>query len=226
MLGEMKGRPGRPSLTDARKAETRLVIARAAVRLFTAGGVAATSPDQIAEAAGISLRTLWRYAQTKESCVLPLLTGGIEMAGRSLRDWPPGQDGSGLLDDLEKNSGELTADVPTLLDLVRLTRTEPRLRAVWLQVHHDAEPAFATMLAARAGLPGDDLAVVVRAAVFNSALRAAVEHYAFHTEPAEADTAGLIHAIRTAMLTALPSPTPEDADLTSSPRMNPGDSRG
>jgi AcrR family transcriptional regulator len=200
------GRTGRPPLTEQRRAATRLVIAREAIRLFTVGGVAATSPEQIADAAGISVRTLWRYFPTKESCVLPLLTGGIELANRSLRRWPRGQDKAGLLDDMEHNSGDLTADIPTLLNLVRLTRAEPRLRAVWLQAHHDAEPAFAAMLAERSGRPDDDLTVRIQAAVINSALRAAVEHYAFHTDPADTTTDGLFRTLRIAVQTGLPGP--------------------
>ncbi|HET6298116.1 MAG TPA: TetR family transcriptional regulator, partial [Kribbella sp.] len=50
-------RTGRPPLTERRKTETRLEVARAAVGLFLAKGVAGTSADEIAEAAGISSRT-------------------------------------------------------------------------------------------------------------------------------------------------------------------------
>ena len=49
-------------------------ISRHAVRLFTEQGVAATSGEQIAQAAGVSERTFWRYFPHKESCVEPLLT--------------------------------------------------------------------------------------------------------------------------------------------------------
>jgi AcrR family transcriptional regulator len=82
------GRTGRPPLTERRKTETRLEVARAAVRLFLAKGVAGTSAEEIAEAAGISSRTLWRYFPTKESCVTPLLTGVIELIARFLQSWP------------------------------------------------------------------------------------------------------------------------------------------
>jgi AcrR family transcriptional regulator len=203
--GRAAGRTGRPPLTDRRKAATRLEIARVAVRLFTTKGVTATSAEEIAAAAGISTRTLWRYFPNKESCVAPLLTAGIEATARSLRDWPPGQGAAALADDLAHHTDGLLIDVRTLVALVRLTRTEPGLRAVWLQAHDSAEPVFAAALAQRAGLPGDSLPVRVRAAVVNSALRAAVEHYAWHTTPADAaGTAGegLIEAVRTALLTA------------------------
>jgi AcrR family transcriptional regulator len=193
-------RTGRPPLTERRKAATRLEIAREAVALFTAQGVTATSAEEIAAAAGISVRTLWRYFPNKESSVLPLLTGGIEATARALRSWPAGSGMAALLDDMERQGRETIANLSTLLDLVRLTRTEAGLRAVWLQSHHDAEPVFAAALAQRAGLPGDDLTVRIQAAMINSALRAAVEHHAFHA--GTTDEVALTAAVRMAMLAA------------------------
>jgi AcrR family transcriptional regulator len=196
-------RTGRPPLTERRKAATRLEIAHEAVRLFTAKGVAGTSAEEIAAAAGISTRTLWRYFPNKESCVLPLLTGGIELATRWLRSWLPGQGIAELLDTMHRSAGDLAADRAALLNLVRLTRTEPGLRAVWLEAHREVEPVFADALAQRAGLPAPDLATTVRAAMINAALRAAVEHYAGHTDPAAAEEKDLLaKMVSQALLTA------------------------
>jgi AcrR family transcriptional regulator len=193
------GRTGRPPLTERRRAATRLEIAREAVRLFTARGVAATSADEIAAAAGISTRTLWRYFPSKESCVLPLLTGGIELTARHLRAWRPDEDTADLLAAMRDDPGEIAADRRVLLDLVRLTGSDPALRAVWLDAHRQAEPLFADALAGRAGLPAADLTVKVQAAVINAALRTAVEHYA----TIGADEEGLLEATVTeALLTA------------------------
>ncbi|WP_460528773.1 TetR/AcrR family transcriptional regulator [Flindersiella endophytica] len=192
-------RIGRPPLTERRKAETRLEIARQAVRLFTERGVAATSAEEIASAAGISVRTLWRYSPTKERCVLPLLSAGIDLAAQSLRGWPPDRGIAELVDDLERSGGELTEDAPAVLHLVRLTRAEPLLRAVWLQAHDDAEPVFAAALARRAGLPEPDLASKVLASAINAALRVAVEHYAFDTVASADDRSGLLHTVRAAL---------------------------
>src|SRR3954453_612445 len=86
-----RGRTGRPPLTEERKAETRLEIARAAVELFVAQGVAATTGEQIGQAVGVSARTVWRYLSSKKSCVRPLCTAGIETIAAGLRDWRPGQ---------------------------------------------------------------------------------------------------------------------------------------
>ncbi|QUQ65778.1 TetR/AcrR family transcriptional regulator [Kutzneria sp. CA-103260] len=193
-------RMGRPPLTERRKAETRLEVARVAVDLFLAKGVADTTAEEIAEAAGISARTLWRYFPTKESFVTPMLTGGIEHTAERLRSWRRDQDAADLVDLLCPPNQHATDDLKTVRSLIRLTRTEPGLRAVWLEAHRDAEPAFARALADRAGLAEPDLAVTVQAAMINVALRVAVEHFAFH---AEVKSSVYQAAMREALLTAV-----------------------
>ncbi|MFG2780198.1 TetR/AcrR family transcriptional regulator [Streptomyces prunicolor] len=175
------GRTGRPPLTEARKTEIRLEIARAAVELFVAQGVTATTGEQIGQAVGVSARTVWRYFPSKESCVRPLFSAGIDVIAARLREWPPGQSLEELFDPALA-TGVLAATGPdgaTGTALVRLTRTEPGLRAIWLQTYDEAEPAFAQALADRAGLPADDLRPMIQAAMLNAALRAAVERFAW-----------------------------------------------
>ncbi|MER5654407.1 MULTISPECIES: helix-turn-helix domain-containing protein [unclassified Streptomyces] len=181
--GRGRGRTGRPPLTDERRAAFRQEIARAAVELFVDQGVTATTGEQIAQAVGVSSRTLWRYFPSKESCVSPLFAAGIDAIAAALRAWP---EGGPLEDALERaTSGEGLMPLPQLprvRALLRLTRTEPGLRAVWLQAHDDAEPAFARALADRAGLTAVDLRSEIQAAMLNAALRAAVEHDAWRTD--------------------------------------------
>lgn len=84
--------------------------------------------------------------------------------------------------------------------LVRLTRTEPGLRAIWLQTYDEAEPAFARALADRAGLPADDLRPMIQAAMLNAALRAAVERFAWTEAVADAgvgETVGVAEVAET-----------------------------
>ncbi|MET7569000.1 helix-turn-helix domain-containing protein [Streptomyces sp. NPDC005492] len=181
------GRTGRPPLTEARKAEIRLEIARAAVELFVSQGVAATTGEQIGQAVGVSARTVWRYFPSKESCVRPLFSAGIDVIAARLREWQPGRPLEELF-----TPGLLTATGPdgaTGTALVRLTRTEPGLRAIWLQTYDEAEPAFARALATRAGLPADDLRPMIQAAMLNAALRAAVERFAWRASGVGADGA-------------------------------------
>ncbi|MEU0953860.1 TetR/AcrR family transcriptional regulator [Streptomyces niveus] len=176
-----RGRTGRPPLTEARRTEIRREIARAAVDLFVTQGVTSTTGEQIGRAVGLSARTVWRYFPSKESCVTPLFSEGIDSITAFLREWPPGQSLQEAMDRWLVAETGITGgpDRATVGALVRLTRTEPGLRAVWLQTYDEAEPAFGRALAERAGLPVDDLRVTIRAAMFNAALRAAVEHYAW-----------------------------------------------
>ncbi|NEB09832.1 TetR family transcriptional regulator, partial [Streptomyces coelicoflavus] len=163
----VRGRTGRPPLTDERKAAVRLEIARAAVDLFVAQGVAATTGEQIGRAVGVSARTVWRYFPTKESCVRPLFSTGIDAVAAALRQWRPGRPLQEAFDDVWIADEEPAG--PDVGALLRLTRTEPGLRAVWLQAHDEAEPAFARALAERAGLPDDDVRPAVWAAMLNAA---------------------------------------------------------
>ncbi|WP_327426548.1 MULTISPECIES: TetR/AcrR family transcriptional regulator [unclassified Streptomyces] len=206
--GQGRGRTGRPPLTEQRKAEIRLEIARAAVELFVAHGVAATTGEQIGQAVGVSARTVWRYFPSKESCVSPLFAAGIDAIAAALRAWRADQP---LEDALEAattaGAGPMARPhLPNVRALLRLTRTEPGLRAVWLQAHDEAEPVFARALADRAGLATVDLRSEIQAAMLNAALRTAVEHYAWRGDEERSDPATaraeLVSTVRSALAVA------------------------
>ncbi|MBK3541666.1 TetR family transcriptional regulator [Streptomyces rubiginosohelvolus] len=173
----MAGTVGKPSLAQRRRAALRLEIAGEAVRLFTSQGVTGTTGEEIARAVGISSRTLWRHFPTKESCVLPVLSAGLQFAVDRLAAWPPEMT---LVDFVTRSgrSGTLPPTAPAILDLIRMTSTEPALRAVWLQAHDDALPVLADLLARRSGGSAEALRTKVHAATINGALRAAAEEFA------------------------------------------------
>lgn len=197
----------RPSLVERRRATLRFEIACAAVRLFTSQGVTATTGEQIAQAVGISARTLWRHFPTKESCVLPLLTAGLDFAVDRLRHWPAEMS---LLDFFTETcrNGDLPSGTPAILALIRMTSTEPALRAVWLQAHDDALPVLGRVLAQRSGADADDLRVIVHAATLNGALRAAAEdfarRYADRPEASDGEMAACLDAALRAASEGLP----------------------
>ncbi len=179
MAGQPGGRTGRPPLTERYRQATRMEIADQAVRLFVTHGVAATTADDIASAAGVSARTLWRYFRSKEDCARPLLTAGLDMMTERLREYWRG--GASLTEVMPRaGDPDLIAAqrLGALRDLVRLTRDEPALRAIWLETHFTAETVFAGLIAEGTGRSAHELDVRLEAGMLNAALRIVVEDWA------------------------------------------------
>lgn len=170
-------RRGRPPVSDEQRVRQRLEVSRHAVRLFREHGVAGTSGERIAHAAGISERTLWRHFRSKEACVAPLLAETIDAFQAVLRTWPPDVELAEHLrrEYLPVRESELS-DVNAVFDVIRMTLREPGLRAVYLVLREQAEGALADGLAERMGLPADSLEVRIQAASTSAALRAATDH--------------------------------------------------
>ncbi|WP_262401443.1 TetR/AcrR family transcriptional regulator, partial [Actinomadura sp. CNU-125] len=80
------------NLTERRKAATELEIARAAASLFAERGSGGTTVEAIADRAGLSLRTFYRYFPTKQDAVAPLLSTGaqrwLDLLAAAPRDAP------------------------------------------------------------------------------------------------------------------------------------------
>jgi AcrR family transcriptional regulator len=78
--------------TPTREAKTRATRARiseAALELFVTQGFAATTIDQIAEAAGVGRRTIFRHFATKEAILFDQLVVRREVTIARLRERPP-----------------------------------------------------------------------------------------------------------------------------------------
>lgn len=196
-----RSRVGRPPLTERRKENARLDIARAAVDLFAERGVEGVSASDIAESVSISTRTLWRYFPSKEECVAPLLALGLQRLVRQLGEWPTDQP---LLEALA--SGDwIAAEGPDtarlVLDLMRLTRTEPSLQTVWMQQTFAAHPAVAEVLAERAGRDRPVMEDNVQAGMLLAAMHVAVRDFAWR-RPGEDDET-LVDALRSALAVAV-----------------------
>lgn len=170
-------RGGRPPLSESRKDEIRLEIAMAAVRLFTEHGLDATSAGQIAEAAGISTRTLWRYFPSKEACAAPLLSFGLDRFAESVHAWPADRPLVEAADDTSWFSDTSTTRLLLVLDLLRLTCTEPTLDAVWVRCYAEAVAPLAAVLAERFGCSPEDLRMRVRSSMLLAAMHQGMRHY-------------------------------------------------
>src|ERR1700694_5736761 len=82
---------GRPPLTARRHEQTRHEIASSALELFTRDGYDKVSVEQIAEEAGISLRTFYRYFSTKDEVLSPVITDGIQKRAQQIALRPPSE---------------------------------------------------------------------------------------------------------------------------------------
>ncbi|MEU3711233.1 TetR/AcrR family transcriptional regulator [Streptomyces catenulae] len=168
-------------MSEQRRARLRLEISREAARLFWEQGVAATSGDQIAEAVGLSTRTIWRHFRSKESCAEPIVLQGTGTLIGVLRGWPPERS-------LEEHLGAELARIRSegapvgpsdeLLGrkMIRLADTEPALRTAWLMACDQLERQWAAVVAGRLERPAEDLEVRRHAAAAAAVVRVLDEH--------------------------------------------------
>jgi AcrR family transcriptional regulator len=139
-------------LRERKKARTRAAIRDHAMRLFEEQGYAATTVDQIAEAADVSQSTFFRYFPTKEDVVLaddydPLMVaamralppevGPIEAIRLSIRE----VFGKSSPEDWEREQQRQ-----------RIFSEVPELRARAMQQYTDTITLLAEVIAERAGL--------------------------------------------------------------------------
>lgn len=155
-------------------AEARLDVSRHACALFWERGVSGTSGDDIASAAGLSTRTIWRYFRSKEACVEPVLAKSAHRFIGVLDRWPP-----------ELSLGEHMAadavahpftpqDIDDEISAMRISAmsvSEPALRTAYLMVHDELERGFIPVIAKRLRLAEEDLTVRLCAAATTGALR-------------------------------------------------------
>lgn len=148
-----------PSLTERRKAETRMEIARAAAALFVRQGLRATRAEDIAQQAGIAPRTFYRYFASKEEAVAPLYAAGAQRWAEAVRAAParltvPQALEHAVEHTLAPGAGVSAASWEWVRTLIRLTDTSPALRKVWAEVGQTSEEALAEILARRLATPG------------------------------------------------------------------------
>lgn len=189
--------------------DARLAVSRHAARLFLEKGLAGTSGDDIAAAAGLSTRTVWRYFRSKESCLEPLFLGSSLRFGQQLRHWPAEEtieDILGRCFALDAQTAEEISDGVLIVHLLARMADEPALHSVWLMACHAGEEMMAEVIAARLGRARSDFEVRLCAATVSAAIRvvdetisrAAVLHArVFTTEGVVAEVARAIRAAST-----------------------------
>ncbi|WP_016825843.1 TetR/AcrR family transcriptional regulator [Streptomyces viridosporus] len=144
------------SLTERRKAETRMEIARAAAGLFVRQGLRATRAEDIAQAAGVAPRTFYRYFAAKEEAVGPLYATGAQRWVEAVRTAPAEVPLPQALEDAVRHTltpgrGVSVASWEWVRALIRLAEENPSLRRVWAEVCQASERSLAEVLVERAG---------------------------------------------------------------------------
>ena len=156
------------------QAEARLDVSRHACALFWEHGVSGTSGDDIAAAAGLSTRTIWRYFRSKESCVEPVLAKSAHRFIAVLDRWPPELSlGEHMAADAVAHpfTEQDIADEFSAMRIASMTASEPALRTAYLMVHDELERGFIPVIAKRLRSTADDLTVRLCAAAVTGALR-------------------------------------------------------
>ncbi|MDP4509524.1 TetR/AcrR family transcriptional regulator [Nonomuraea turcica] len=145
----------RPGLRERKKAKTRALIQKEALRLFRAQGYAATTVEQIAEAAEVAPSTVFRYFSTKEDLVvvdqLPAVMEALRAVPAGVGPVPAVR--AAVRTALEDQTAEEFADS---LERERLVLTVPELWAASLENLTGMIGTVREVLAAREGRdPGD-----------------------------------------------------------------------
>ncbi|GAB7032421.1 helix-turn-helix domain-containing protein [Streptomyces sp. NPDC021749] len=145
---------------ERKKARTRQALADAAMRLFTERGFDNVGVREVAEAADVSLSTLFKHFPSKEALVFDL-DADIESALiAAVRDRAPGQPVlHALRDHLMRTRTAVPADDP----MFALVEATPALRDYARRMWSRHEKALAATLADATGLPPDDLALTALA---------------------------------------------------------------
>jgi AcrR family transcriptional regulator len=144
-------------LRERKKAKTRATIREHAMRLFQEQGYAATTVEQIAEAAEVSPSTFFRYFPTKEDVVLtddfdPLIVAAIRAQPAGSPPVKALLDGMrSVFTNLDSEAWDIERRRQQIIGIV------PELQARVMQATVEAVDMLAVVLAERAGKPADDL---------------------------------------------------------------------
>ena len=169
----MTSPPG--GLRERKKAKTRAAIRRHALRLFHEQGYAATTVDQIAEAAEVSPSTFFRYFATKDDVVLyddfdPLVVEAVLAQPADVK--PIAAIRNALREVFTRVT---TEDWAQERQRQQLLQTVPELRAKVLQQYAQTVRLVTEVVAEREGLAPDNFSArVLAGAVVGTALAATV----------------------------------------------------
>jgi AcrR family transcriptional regulator len=170
-------------LRERKKIKTRQAIRREAIRLIDANGYAATTVEQIAEAADVSPSTFFRYFPSKESLLLaddldPLVLAAFDAQPPELSP----------TEAIRRAYSDVIARLPAeQLEFEntrqRLMFSIPELKAAMYDEYYRTVNVMAELIGRRIGRSADDFEVRVFVGALTGAMMAA-----FDSAPQTADT--------------------------------------
>ncbi|WP_063043380.1 TetR/AcrR family transcriptional regulator [Nocardia pseudovaccinii] len=143
---------------ERKKAQTRQALADAATKLFTEHGYDNVGVREVAEAADVSLSTLFKHFPNKESLVFDLDADIEADLVAAVRDRTAGQSVIHALRDYLMRTRTARSDDPATPALHRLVESTPALREYAHQMLLRHESALATAIAEATRAPAVDLA--------------------------------------------------------------------
>ncbi|QLL07671.1 TetR family transcriptional regulator [Mycobacterium vicinigordonae] len=176
-------RGSRKSLSQRRRTETRLRIAAAAARLVAEVGLAGATVERIADVAGISRATFFRYFNSKEDAVAEGVN--VHWLGRITAALAHQPVQLSAIDAVVAAFGELADGFAEIEDQVRelavLTRSSETLDAWTLHIYVRYEVAIAELIAPRmSGLTAQDARPRLIGALAMATVRIALDDWLAH----------------------------------------------
>lgn len=168
-----------PDIRALAKESVRVEIAEIAWTLFAEHGFDDVTVTEVAEKAGISRATFFRYFKSKEEAVFLALDAlGAEIAA-ALADRPAGEDAwTALRCACDAALPNYSSNPARSLARLRLTLETPSVRAHQLERQAHWREMIGRALAERLGVPAGELAVEAMAGAAIGALDAATNRWA------------------------------------------------
>ncbi|MDJ0361915.1 TetR family transcriptional regulator [Rhodococcus sp. H29-C3] len=183
------------SLMDRRRAAVRMDIAASAARLFAERGFDATSVEDIARGAGMSVRTFYRHCAAKEDTLTPVVVSGIRHFVECLRNQPEQELVSASVQqaflqvfERYKNTEGISSS-----ELFVILTSVPGIHARWMVAAHGLAEEMRPLLARRAGLEPDGLEARMLSHTLIGALTVTLEYWATQ-EPGDPNEIGQLAA--------------------------------
>jgi AcrR family transcriptional regulator len=178
--------PGEPSRRQAHKLRTERALQQAALALFGEQGYDTTTTDEIAERAGVSPRTFFRYFPTKESVLFVGEYGWLQSFNNAFLAQPEDlSDLDAMRATLHTLAPDLTKRRAALVLYEKAVSSSPTLRGGVFDHQQQDIAAIAGAIATRRDLTEPDLACLTLATVMLLTYRNGVMRWL--SAPASAD---------------------------------------